>query len=563
MKRVNIIGAGLAGLSAAITLAEQGFACNLISLQNSERAQSVLAEGGINAALDFIDGGHDLPTEHYKDTMNGGCDLADPEAVRGLTCDAPGIVRGLAMIGVPFHMKDGKLVLRSFGGQKNKRTAYAKSSTGKVIVHALVDLVRKYESEGLVRRYPHHEFVRLLLSQNKGRTACDGVRIIDRHTGKMYDCGGVVVLATGGMNGLFPGMTTGTTSNSGDVTAMVFAQGVNLSNLEMIQYHPTTIGISGKRLLVTEAARGEGGRLCVKRNGQWWYFMEEIYPELKNLMPRDVVSREMYNVVRRPDCEDQVYLDMTNLSDEIWKTKLPDMRKELIDYLGIDPKKEMIPVEPGIHYFMAGIDVDIYHRTNMDNLYAAGECTSQYHGANRLGGNSMLGAIRGGNMAAKHIMKYADWEKYIYAERMKEQGNGKDISDKEAAGGKRIIPQIDWEENIIEVTENNYDNETYLNAASPTFIKEEGQILLEGLGIIRSEGVMQEAYDKLTKLEKKADCNREKNRAMLGKAMLLSALFRKESRGAHFREDYPERDESYQKMTLAKMQDGNLLIELK
>ena len=610
MKRVNIIGAGLAGLSTAITLAEQGFACNLISLQNSERAQSVLAEGGINAALDFMDGGNDLPIEHYKDTMNGGCDVADPDAVRGLTNDAPGIVRGLVVLGVPFHMEHGKIILRNFGGQKNRRTAYAKSSTGKVIVHALVDLVRKYESEGLVRRYPHHEFVRLLVSDDNGKLICDGVRITDTYNGKIYDCHGTVVLATGGLNGLFPGMTTGTVANSGDVTATVFAQGVKLSNLEMLQYHPTTIGISGKRLLVTEAARGEGGRLCVKRDGEWWYFMEEIYPELKNLMPRDVVSREMYNVVRRHDCENQVYLDMTHLSDEIWKTKLPDMRKELIDYLGLDPKTDMIPVEPGIHYFMAGIDVDIYHRTNMDNLYAAGECTSQYHGANRLGGNSMLGAIRGGNIAAKHIMKCTDWVKYIYDERMKEQENVKDISekkvneeaagnikaadkevtdnietackeldgkmaggkeimDKETAGEKRIIPQIDWEENVIEVTENsNYKGkneiyETYLKAASSAFIKEECQILLDGLGIIRSESRMQEALEKLTQLEAGAGCDREKNRAMLGKAMLLSALFRKESRGAHFREDYPKRDEAYQKMTLAKVQDGNPVIKLK
>lgn len=532
MKRVNIIGAGLSGLSAAITLAEKGYACNLISLQNSERAQSVLAEGGINAALDYLDGGKDCPAEHYKDTMNGGCDIADPEAVKGLTEDAPGIVLKLAALGVPFHMNGESFILRNFGGQKIKRTAYAKSSTGKAIMSALIDYVRKYETEGLVRRYPHHEFIRLLISDDTGSKVCKGARIKDIYTGKIYDCIGTVVLAVGGMNGLFPDMTTGTVANSGDVTATVFAQGVYLSNLEMIQYHPTTIGISGKRLLVTEAARGEGGRLCIKRNGSLWYFMEEIYPELKNLMPRDVVSREMYKVVRNKDCEDQVYLDMTGVDDEIWKTKLPDMRKELNHYLGLDPKNDLIPVEPGIHYFMAGIDVDIVHRTNIANLYAAGECTSQYHGANRLGGNSMLGAIRGGNVAAKDIMKQDAWESRSY---------------------------VVWEENVLEASSEAVSDE-YIQKASEKFIKEEGHILTEGLGIVRNETDLTAAYDKLTKLESRACCIREKNRVMLGKAMLLSALSRKESRGAHCREDYPNKDEVYHKRIIAKTEESELLI---
>lgn len=529
MNQVNIIGAGLAGLSAAMTLAEQGFACNLISLENSERAQSVLAEGGINAAWDVFDGGRDHPDEHYRDTMKGGCWIADPDAVRGLTSDAPGIVKDLLGLGVPFHMKNGKLVLRNFGGQKNKRTAYAKSSTGKVIVSALVDRVRKYEAEGLVVRYPHHEFIRIHVEAGNGKKRCTGVRIRDIYTGKLYDCPGIVVLATGGMNGFFPGMTTGTVSNSGDVTATVFAQGVRLSNLEMIQYHPTTIGISGKRLLVTEAARGEGGRLCVMRDGAWWYFMEELYQELKNLMPRDVISREMYQVVRRRDCEAQVYLDMTDLSEEIWQTKLPDMRKELMDYLGLDPKTERIPVEPGIHYFMAGMDVDIHHRTNIENLYAAGECTSQYHGANRLGGNSMLGAIRGGKVAAADILECAG------------RGDNVPAPPKETADRQ----------------------DAYLRAASPRFIKEESGILLQGLGIVRNEPAMREACGKLEELKQRAFCVRERNRALLGQAMLQSALFRKESRGAHYREDYPDRSDAYKKMTLAEMQDGRLQIGFK
>lgn len=558
MRRVNIVGAGLAGLSAAITLGSQGYACNLISIQNSERAQSVLAEGGINAALDTM-GEKDTIMNHYEDTMRGGCDLADPAAVEGLTGGAPETVRWLADLGVPFHMENGKIILRNFGGQKKKRTVYAKSSTGKVIVSALIDEVRKYENVDLIRRYPHHEFIRLLMDEEKGTGICSGLRIKDMFSGRLYDCPGIVLLATGGMSGIFPEMTTGTVMNTGDVTATVFAQGVTLSNLEMIQYHPTTIGISGKRLLVTEAARGEGGRLCVKRNGQWWYFMEELYPELKNLMPRDVVAREMYRTVRREDCENQVYLDMTGLSRETWTHKLPDMRKELMDYLGMDPAKKRIPVEPGIHYFMGGIDVDCYHRTNLKNLYAAGECTSQYHGANRLGGNSMLGAVYGGKRAANHILKSVGWVDEIYQENLLQNENQTEGTVREV----RKKPEVDWEENITEVPMERSDaiEELYEKKASPAFIKKESHVLLKGLGIVRSEEQLQDACRELSELKNDAGCIREKNRLLLGQAMLESALFRKESRGAHFREDYPNRVDAYQKMILASYKDGKVELE--
>lgn len=584
---INIIGAGLAGLSAAITLAEQGVACNLISLQNSERAQSVLAEGGINAALNTM-GENDTVKAHYDDTMNGGCYLQDTEAVRGLTENAPEIVMWLKRLGVPFHLQEGRIVLRNFGGQKNKRTAYAKSSTGKVLLSALIDEVRKYESKGIIKRFPHHEFVELLLEDEaderieidggkegnleletlepkkvelnnrysesaeveigeigdieQNNLRCLGVRVYDRYSHKYMDFTGTVILATGGMSGIFPGMTTGTVANSGDVTAKVFAQGVVLSNLEMIQYHPTTIGISGKRLLVTEAARGEGGRLCVRRNGELWYFMEEIYPQLKNLMPRDVVSREMYKVVRRDDCDEQVYLDMTEVSDDVWNTKLPDMRKELIDYIGIDPAIELIPVEPGIHYFMGGIDVDIHHRTNISNLYAAGECCSQYHGANRLGGNSLLGAVYGGRKAAESII-----------EGMASNGQ-EDVIDGMALSGS---------EDVMEgVATKTIENDTEGNVwKAYSFINKERDILLQGMGIVRNETDMNNALESLRGLEATSDT--EKNRLMLGEAMLMSALFRKESRGAHFREDYPERDDSYQKLILARNNNGKIEVDYK
>ncbi|MBP3761456.1 MAG: FAD-binding protein [Ruminococcus sp.] len=522
MGRINIIGAGLAGLSAGIHLAKAGIPCSIFSLQISERSQSVLAEGGVNGALDTMGEG-DVVENHFNDTMKGGVFMADPNAVENLTHGAPEILRWLESIGVPFNMENGRIVQRNFGGQKKKRTAYAKSSTGKIIMSAVIDEARKYEAKGLIKRYPHHEFIRLIL-ENK---TCTGVRIKNCYTGEMYDFRGAVILCSGGMNGIFPEKTTGTTQNSGDVTATVFAQGALIGNPEMVQYHPTTIGISGKRCLVTEAARGEGGRLYIERNGEKWYFMEEKYPELKNLMPRDVVAREMFFVRRMPECGDKVYLDMTGLDEKVWSRKLSDLREELIKYLNSDPKTTPIHVEEGIHYFMGGIDTDEFHRTNIKDLYAAGECTCQYHGANRLGGNSMLGALFGGKKSAETVISC-----------------GYDLSGDE----------------YISVNE----DEPLEKPASPVLIQKISEILLSGLGIVRNQTMLENALEKLYSLEKEREYNsRETNRFRLAEAMLKGALERHESRGAHYREDYPEKNEEYRKTTVAEVNNNSVSISFR
>ena len=516
MGNIIIIGAGLSGLTAAVTIAKSGKSCSLVSLQASERAQSVLAEGGINAALDTM-GEEDSFSEHYKDTMNGGADLADPDAVYALAENAPSIVRWLWETGVPFAAENGRLLLRNFGGQKKKRTAYAKSSTGKMIVTALIDEARKYEDAGLIIRYPHHEFLQLLLSPEAGEErhkTCEGVRIRDTYRGEQLELPGPVILCCGGMNGFFPGKTTGTTQNTGDAAAAVFAQGVRFSGLEMLQYHPTTIGIPGKRCLVSEAARGEGGRLFIKKNKKPWYFMEEKYPELKNLMPRDIVSREMFFVSEREDCEGPVYLDLTGLSPDTWEKKLSDLREEIIHYLNLDPAAEPVPVEPGIHYFMGGIHVDICHKTNIPGLYAAGECCSQYHGANRLGGNSLLGAVFGGKTAAESLLR-----EHMEKEPFKEKQE------------KAPLPPV--------------------QEASPDFIRRLSEILLYGMSIVRSEERLKKSLEKLYEMKQEAKNSREENRLLLAEAMLRSALLRKESRGAHYREDFPSKNEAMRKILLA------------
>ena len=593
METVNIVGAGLAGLSAALTLAKQHQPCRLISVQASERAQSVLAEGGINGALNNMGEGDSILL-HEEDTCLAGCQIADEEAVRGLTGHAPAIIQMLADLGVPFNRQDGKILQRSFGGQRKKRTAFAKSSTGKMIMHALIDEVRKYEVLGLIRRYPHHLFVDLVIrevipeqaqsrnpehvqqvqSRNsehvqqvqsrisehleqarrgelKERVCC-GLLIRDVYTGEETRFTGPVLMACGGMNGLFPSRTTGTLINSGNAAAKLFAKGVRFSNLEMIQYHPTTIAIAGKRLLISEAARGEGGRFFVRRAGEPWYFMEEKYPEFGNLMPRDVVSREMYFVTHESDCEPQVYLDMRGISKEIFQKRLSDLRAELLHYGKPDPEKEPIPVEQGIHYFMGGIDVDVFHQTNLRFLYAAGECCSQYHGANRLGGNSMLGALYGGQVAAKTILKEGESSSpyapeavaFLHAHeesasRPTEYAAKDDTSSTDPEGSR-------------------YEEET------PQITAKMASLLYESLGIIREEKSMRRALEGLSLLlQEEGLTETDRNRIMLGEAILRSALFRKESRGAHFRSDFPERDESFCGLVTAIKKDGKIEIDIK
>lgn len=529
---INIIGAGLAGLSASISLAKRGIACNLISNFPSERAQSVMAEGGINGALNTM-GEDDNVANHFNDTMRAGGEIADAAMVKGLTENAPDIIRYLKSLGVPFNLKKNVIQQRNFGGQKKKRTAFAKSSTGKVIMTALIDEARKYENSGLIRRFSHHEFLRLRFKE--GEKACDGVEIRDTYTGKFYYFEGKVLLAAGGFSGVFKGLTTGTTAATGDVTSGVFADGVRLSNLEMIQYHPTTIKIADKVCLISEAARGEGGRLFIWKDNKKWYFMEEKYPELKNLMPRDVVSREMYFVSRAND-NAQVYLDMTELSKEVWTEKLPDLREEIIHYLGIDPKNEPVPVNPGIHYFMGGIDVDIGHKTNVENLFAAGECCSAYHGANRLGGNSLLGAIYGGKKAAETIASLVEKNE-----------------------------KADEYSKFYELEEITTDVEKYTSefeSASESFIEEVKDILFASMGIVRNEGILKEGLSKLDKLSERRLNKRERDRLSLARALILSGLFRKESRGANYREDYPERNDEYKGMTRTILKNGEAEIEI-
>jgi succinate dehydrogenase / fumarate reductase flavoprotein subunit len=240
----------------------------------------------------------------------------------------------------------------------------------------------------------------------------------------------------------------------------------------------------------------------------------------------------MYFVLHDESLGDQVYLDLTGLSKETWKKKLPDLRQEIMDYLSIDPDKKPVPVEPGIHYFMGGIDVDRKHHTNLRNLYAAGECCSQYHGANRLGGNSLLGAIYGGMTAANAVLE---------------------------DGLEKRWDEAQWNDCVSKIREGMCSS----LHATPGLIEKTAGILYSALGIVREDGTMRRAQEEIKKLiEKNQKHPNDLPRLYLAQAMLLSAVTRQESRGAHYRSDFPKRDESYQKYMKVQYQAGREPLSL-
>lgn len=531
-----IIGDGASGLSAAWTLAEKGLPSIIAAPMPSERAQSVMAEGGINAALDDMGEG-DTTTLHGEETWKAGRFLADRKAIAGLTEAAPGIVRRLYDMGMSFNLtEDGKIAQRPFGGQTKRRTAFASSSTGKQLMYTLTREVLRWEGAGLVERRMGWRFLRLVKS---GASACGAVLYNEDENRLQYVPAAGVIIAAGGMNGLF-GNATGSVLNTGAVEASLFHDGVPLANGEFIQYHPTTVRLHGKNMLITEAVRGEGGRLYILKDGKPYYFMEVKYPELGNLMPRDVVAREEWNWMKKGY---QVYLDMSFLSKDVYENKLQSVISDCLRFLALDPRKTPIPVEPGIHYFIGGLYVDIGHRTKVPHLYAAGESACQYHGANRLGGNSLLGAMYGGHVAAETAA----------AEGAAPAGSCPDgWDDPLAYRPADALPMHAGERN------------TALQA-----------LLRKSLGIERNGEDMEAALVELQAFREETieshwddEAPLDVNvlfaaRCRLGEALLRSALNRKESRGAHLRSDCPGEHEEYRKTTVAVWNGDHIDVTLR
>lgn len=527
MKHVLIIGSGLSGLTCAIELASKGIRSTLVSPYPSERAQSVMAAGGINAALSA----KDSSCQHAEDTLKSGGNIAGAEAVAGLCAEAADIIRWLTRLGVMFSKDDaGEVALRALGGQSCNRTAYAGAATGKQIMTALIREARKYEAGEVISRRLGRYFHSALIKDG----SCYGALLYNEKTRQMETVyADAVVVASGGQNSIF-GKTTGSTQCDGYVAAKLYEQGVRLKNLEFIQYHPTSIETPHKRMLISEAARGEGGRLYYEQDGRRVYFMEELYGEGGNLMPRDIVSKCVY------DAPSQVYLDISFLGKERIMSRLSEVAEVCSKYAGIDVTKESIPVYPSVHFFMGGIAVDSRHKTTVDRLYAVGECASRYHGANRLGGNSLLAAIYGGKVAAKAICQL---------EKVDETPDfGTYISEQENALAESLASKSRF---------------------SAVYIRHEiAKLMNDCLGITRneeklSEGIRSADYfiSVSDKLMYDADVSAYvgysiRPMLLLARAILTSALARKETRGAHIREDYPQLSGEYACCSVCDYENG-------
>ncbi|HXN25406.1 MAG TPA: succinate dehydrogenase flavoprotein subunit [Candidatus Dormibacteraeota bacterium] len=565
--KISIIGGGLAGLMAAIRVAESGVPVDLFSIVPVKRSHSVCAQGGINAAKN-TKGEGDSTWKHFDDSVFGGDFLANQTPVKNMCEAAPGIIDLLDRMGVMFNRTpEGLLDYRRFGGTLFHRTAFAGATTGQQLLYALDEQVRRFEAEGKVRKFEGWTFLSAVIDESR---ICRGICAMDlRSTEVRTFPADAAIFCTGGIGAIF-GRSTNSVVCTGSAQGSLFLQGVDYANGEFIQVHPTAIPGEDKLRLMSESARGEGGRVWVpKRAGdtraplsippkERFYFLEEWYPKYGNLVPRDIATRAIHKIVFEMNLgiadEAAVYLDLTHIPRETLDHKLEGILDIYEKFLGVDPRIEPMKVFPGMHYTMGGTWVDNENQaTNVPGIYAAGECEYQYHGANRLGANSLVSCIYGGMVAGPAAVKYA---------RNLEKGCDSvpaDIFDRERARQQEINDRLlhqDGTENPI------------------TIWKEMGQIMTEHVTVVRYNKNLEKADAQLQALlerYRKIDLSdrtqwsnqtlnfaRElENMLILARVITLGALARDESRGAHYKPEFPERDDrNWLKTTRAKWTGG-------
>ncbi len=558
-QRIIVVGGGLAGLMTTIKIAETGTPVDLFSLVPVKRSHSVCAQGGINGAVN-TKGEGDSPWEHFDDTVYGGDFLANQRQVLGMCEAAPAVIHLLDRMGVMFNRTpEGLLDFRRFGGTKHHRTAFAGASTGQQLVYALDEQVRRYEVEGLVQKYEGWEFLEAVLDDEG---VCRGIvsqdlRSMEVHTFKAD----AVVMCTGGI-GLIFGKSTNSMINTGSAASALYQQGVYYANGEMIQVHPTAIPGDDKLRLVSESVRGEGGRVWTYKDGKPWYFLEEKYPEYGNLVPRDIATREIFHVCVDMGLgingENMVYLDVSHIPADILNVKLGSVLDIYEKFVGDDPRKVPMRLFPGMHYSMGGLWVDLNQMTNIPGLFAAGEAEFQYHGANRLGANSLLSCIYGGMIAGPNAVRYAK-------------------------GLKRSVESLP--ESIFSKYQNKHEQkfESILRmdgTENPYQIHRElGKWMTDNVTVVRYNDRLQNTNQKIMELKERwkhigvADKSRWENQMApftrqlwnmleLAQVITTGALMRNESRGAHYKPEFPDRDdENFLKTTKARYSPDGPMIE--
>jgi succinate dehydrogenase / fumarate reductase flavoprotein subunit len=431
---VIVVGGGVGGLWATLRAAENGLLVDLFSLFPVKRSHSCCAQGGVNAVLN-IKGQRDSVWQHIVDTIKGGDYLADQPPIKTLCEDAPGVIRTYDRMGVTFsRTPEGIMDQRLFGGVKHRRTAFAGATTGQQLLYAVDEQVRAKEAEGLVKKYEGWDFLSLVLDE---QGVCRGVTAMDLNTMKVHAFRAeAVILATGGL-ALTYGRSTMSNNSTGAPAARVYQQGAKFANGEFIQFHPTGMPGHDKNRLMSEACRGEGGRIWVPQKpgdarepvtipeSERFYFLEEWYPAYGNTVPRDVASRAICRVVRHMGLgvngQDVVYLDLTHKPREFLERRLGGILEMYRTFMGEDPCERPIMIFPATHYSMGGLWVSFEtdgngggmarihpknHATSIPGLYAAGECDFAYHGANRLGANSLLSTSFSGRLAGDSVAAY-------------------------------------------------------------------------------------------------------------------------------------------------------------
>ena len=534
---VVIVGAGLAGLRAAIELGEDTRTA-VISKVFATRSHSGAAQGGIGAALGNEEEDH--WKWHMFDTVKGSDYLGDQDAIEILTRDAPRTIYELEHMGVPFNRtSEGRIAQRAFGGHTSnfgkapiKRACYAADRTGRVILDTLWERCLQRGIDFF------NEFQIMSLTVQNGQ--CCGVTAYELANGSLHHFHSkAVLLATGGAGKIFR-TSSNAFASTGDGMAIAFRAGAALEDMEFVQFHPT--GIYKLGILISEAVRGEGG---VLRNSEGERFMERYAPTIKDLAPRDMVSRCILREIQSGkgiDGKDYVFLDLTHLGEDVISSKLAEISGFARTYAGVDVTKEPIPVQPTCHYMMGGIATDTDARVildgqdnTIDGLYAAGECSCvSVHGANRLGCNSLLDVLVFGRRAGKSIRRY------IHSIGLPSL-SGDDPTAKTAAQIADLM--------------NNTGEER-----SSTIRIEMQNIMMDNVSVFRHRDALMKVMDKLSRLKErcryiriqdKGHCfNRDLLDAMevgymldLAEAITLGALNREESRGAHFREDFPDRND--------------------